>query len=48
MQCHSGARSCASPESITTGRGYGFRARPLAVAPRNDVAYMIGFMESIY
>ena len=38
----------AFPRLYTTGRGYGFRARHLAVAPRNDVAHMIGFMESIY
>jgi error-prone DNA polymerase len=29
-------RSAASPESITTDREYGFRARGLAPAPRND------------
>ena len=40
---HSGARSCASPESITTNRGYGFRAcsfnrlSPTEGASRNDV-----------
>jgi hypothetical protein len=38
MWRHSGARPKAeSPESITTGRGYGFRARRFA-APRNDGA----------
>jgi len=40
--------SAASPEPITTNRTYGFRARHLAVAPRNDPADMIGFIESIY
>ena len=29
----------ASPESILPGRGYGFRARGLKPAPRNDAAY---------
>jgi hypothetical protein len=31
-----GRRAAASPESIRRSRGYGFRARELAPAPRND------------
>jgi hypothetical protein len=34
---HSGARAKpASPESITTGGGYGFRLSPLSRLGRND------------
>jgi len=48
MLCHSGRCEAAGSKSMTLGWGYGFRARHLAVAPRNDSAHMIGFIESTH